>query len=59
MAIYIDRNKPSSGLANLLASKGRHGDTELVHMTKPEIQRLRNTGLMTLNPKTGLPEMFL
>jgi len=59
MAIYIDRNKPSSGLANLLAAKGRHGDTELVHMTKPEIQRLRNTGLMTLNPKTGLPEMFL
>ena len=59
MAIYIDRNKPSSGLANLLAAKGRHGDTELVHMTKPEIQRLRNTGLMTLNPKTGLPEMWL
>ena len=59
MAIYIDRQKPNSGLASFLAARGRHGDTELVHMTKPEVKRLMNTGLMTLNPRTGLPEMFL
>jgi len=59
MAIYLDRKKPNSGLANFLATRGRHGDTELVHMTKPEVKRLMNTGLMTLNPRTGLPEMFV
>ena len=59
MANYINRQKPNSGLANFLANKGRFGDTELVHMTRPELKRLENTGLMTLNPQTGLPEMFL
>ena len=59
MALYIDRNAPGSGLANLMAARGRQGDTELVHMTKPEVQRLMSTGLMSLNPKTGLPEYFL
>ena len=59
MALYIDRNAPGSGLASLMAARGQHGDTELVHMTKPEVQRLMSTGLMSLNPKTGLPEYFL
>jgi hypothetical protein len=59
MALYIDKNAPGSGLANLMAARGRQGDTELVHMTKPEVQRLMSTGLMSLNPKTGLPEYFL
>ena len=59
MALYIDRNAPGSGLASLMAARGRQGDTELVHMTKPEVQRLMSTGLMSLNPKTGLPEYFL
>ena len=40
MALYIDKNAPGSGLANLMAARGRQGDTELVHMTKPEVQRL-------------------
>ena len=59
MAIYINRQAPQSGLASMLAHRGRMGDTELVHMTKPEVQRMMNSGLMSLNPQTGLPEYFL
>ena len=51
------------GIASLLASQGRHGDTELVHMSKPEVAALRGlAGIagrkLTTNPKTGLPEAF-
>jgi len=59
MAQYINRNAPGSGLATLMAARGRGGDTELVHMTRPEVRRLEATGLMSLNPRTGLPEYFL
>ena len=58
MAYLTNRNAPSSGLANLLAMKGRMGDTELVHMSKPEIDMLERLGKMTVNPKTGLPEAY-
>lgn len=51
-------NQPSRGLANLLAMKGRYGDTELVHMSKPEVASLAATGKLTTNPDTGLPEAF-
>ena len=56
MAIYIDRNAPESGIASLLAMQGNRGDTELVHMTKPEVKTMMNTGLMSMNKETGLPE---
>jgi hypothetical protein len=56
MAQYINRNAPGSGLATLMAARGRRGDTELVHMTRPEVRRLEATGLLSLNPRTGLPE---
>lgn len=44
-----------------LASKGRRGDTELVHMTKDEIKGLQELALahggsLTINPETGLVE---
>ena len=44
-----------------LASKGRRGDTELVHMTKDEIKGLQQLALahggsLTINPETGLVE---
>lgn len=44
-----------------LASKGRRGDTELVHMTKGEIKGLQQLALahggsLTINPETGLVE---
>lgn len=50
-------------LANHLASKGRHGDTTLVHMTRDEVAGLqalarRNGTTLTINPHTGLPEAF-
>ena len=58
MAYMINREAPQSGLANLLALRGRQGDTELVHMSKPEIAALQSMGQMTINPATGLPEAF-
>lgn len=58
MAYMINRQAPKSGLANLLAMKGRMGDTELVHMTKPEVAALQTMGQLTVNPSTGLPEAF-
>jgi hypothetical protein len=58
MAYLTNRQAPNSGLANLLAMKGRMGDTELVHMSKPEINMLERMGEMTMNPITGLPEAF-
>jgi hypothetical protein len=47
--------------AKHLASKGRDGDTELVHMTKGEIQGLQGLALaaggsLSINPDTGLVE---
>jgi hypothetical protein len=56
MAIYINRDAPESGIASLLALQGNRGDTELVHMTKPEVNMLRDTGKMSMNTQTGLPQ---
>ena len=58
MAYLTNRQAPNSGLANLLAMKGRMCDTELVHMSKPEINMMERMGKMTSNPMTGLPEAF-
>jgi hypothetical protein len=49
--------------AQYLASKGRNGDTMLVHMSPKEVGGLqmlaRNNGTsLTVNPQTGLPEAF-
>jgi len=48
-------------LADHMASKGRNGDSMLVHMTPHEVQGLqalamKHGGSLTINPKTGLPE---
>lgn len=56
MAIYINRDAPESGIASLLALQGTKGDTELVHMTKPEVKMMMDTGLMSMNNETGLPQ---
>ena len=58
MAFFTNRQAPQIGIANLLAMKGRMGDTELVHMSKPEINVMRTMGQLTTNPYTGLPEAF-
>jgi len=48
-------------LANHMASKGRDGDSMLVHMTPGEVHGLqalamKHGGTLTTNPDTGLPE---
>jgi len=58
MPMMVDRKAPYSGLSSIMAMKGRMGDTELVHMSRPEIKALENLGQMTSNPATGLPEAF-
>ena len=50
---------PLQGLSNLMKLQGRFGDTELVHMTKPEVKGLASLGVLSTNPNTGLPEAFL
>ena len=54
---------PAKELAKLLARHGRHGDTELVHMSKAEVHALKlmsglASGGQSINPVTGLPEAF-
>ena len=48
-------------IAQNLASRGRNGDTTLVHMTPGEVGGLQKLamahgGSLTINPETGLPE---
>jgi hypothetical protein len=54
-------NFAGGGLASLLESKGRRGDTMLVHMNPEEVQGLQalamaHGGSLTINPETGLYE---
>lgn len=47
--------------ANYLASKGRHGDSTLVHMSPIEVwalERMSPEGKLSRNPETGMPEAF-
>ena len=45
--------------AQLVASKGRYGDTMLAHITPAEARMLKaHGGSGTINPETGLPEYF-
>jgi len=57
----MNQDYPQGGLAALLASKGRKGDSVLVHMTPGEVEGLQalalaSGGSLTTNPDTGLPE---
>jgi hypothetical protein len=50
-------------LADHMSSKGRGGDSMLVHMTPEEVKSLqalavKNGTSLTINPDTGLPEAF-
>lgn len=58
MAMMVNRDAPLGGLSSLMALKGRMGDTELVHMSKPEVRSLQSLGQLSVNPDTGLPEAF-
>jgi hypothetical protein len=47
--------------ANYLASKGRYGDSTLVHMSPIEVwalERMSPDGKLPRNPDTGMPEAF-
>ena len=44
--------------AQELASKGRYGDSMLVHMAPEEVAGIASLGGVSTNPETGLPEMF-
>jgi len=49
---------PLGGLANLMAMKGREGDSMLVHLSPREVSHLNRLSgnTMTINPQTGLLE---
>jgi hypothetical protein len=52
---------PEAGLASLLASRGRGGDSMLVHMGPEEVRGLQSIALahggsLTINPVTGMVE---
>ena len=44
--------------ARSIASKGRRGDNRLLHVSDDELAALAKSGMLTRNPKTGLPEAF-
>jgi len=48
------------GIAQALASKGRYGDTQLVHMNPIEVEMMERAtpGGLTTNPETGQKEAF-
>lgn len=57
----MQMHAPEAGLASLLASRGRNGDSVLVHMAPEELQGLQSLamahgGELTINPETGLYE---
>lgn len=58
---YAQGGLPS--LANNMASKGRYGDSMLVHMSPQEVQGLQRLAMvngtsLSINPYTGMPEAF-
>lgn len=52
---------PLKGLADALASRGRYGDTELLHVNRHELDMLEAMSPhgLTVNPDTGQKEAFL
>jgi hypothetical protein len=58
---YAQGGLPS--LANNMASRGRYGDSMLVHMSPQEVQGLQRLAMangtsLSINPYTGMPEAF-
>jgi hypothetical protein len=58
MVGMMNQDAPYSGIAGLMAAKGRYGDTELLHVRPDELAGLASVGQLTINPDTGLPEAF-
>ena len=58
----MNEKNPLREVAQHLASKGRYGDTMMVHMNPIEVDMLSSlspTGQLTTNPDTGQKEAFL
>jgi len=58
----FQKDQPFKQQADMLASKGRYGDSMLVHMNPREVDVLRSmtpNNSLTINPDTGQPEAFL
>jgi hypothetical protein len=58
---YAQGGLPS--LANNMASRGRYGDSMMVHMSPQEVQGLQQLAMangtsLSINPYTGMPEAF-
>jgi lysozyme len=52
------QDAPLAPVADELASRGRYGDSMLLHVRPDELQGLASLGTLTINPDTGLPEAF-
>lgn len=63
MAAIAQSLEPYSGkpgIGDVLASKGRNGDSMMAHVNPQEMQLLQSVGGSgTINPATGQPEFFL
>ena len=55
----MNNKLPYQGMADQVASRGRYGDTTLMHVNPVEVQGLASLVPLTVNPDTGYPEAFL
>jgi len=55
----MNYNKPYKNMADQVASRGRYGDTTLMHVNPAEVEGLASLTPLTVNPDTGYPEAFL
>ena len=55
----MNKKLPYKGMADQVASRGRYGDTTLMHVNPIEVQGLASLAPLTINPDTGYPEAFL
>jgi len=55
----MNNKLPYQGMADQVASRGRYGDTTLMHVNPAEVQGLASLTPLTINPDTGYPEAFL
>ena len=55
----MNNKLPYQGMADQVASRGRYGDTTLMHVNPAEVQGLASLTQLTINPDTGYPEAFL
>lgn len=55
----MNYNRPYKSMADQVASRGRYGDTTLMHVNPAEVEGLASLTPLTVNPDTGYPEAFL